>query len=224
MNKILSTLLVGAMTIGIFGCSKKNNAPANSSPVMFVNGWSPTAKIDAKVNGVVVPGAEAIAFQRASGYKYVTAGPSVSMGFYVTDLGDPVINQTVSLKSGSNYSVFIGGRLTQPTFLLTLDDLSAPTSSNARIRLVNLSPDSLHLTASAGSNFATNVGINSASVFTPVTAGQYDLKVVDPSNVSTAVILSSQMLNAGKIYTLMLTGSQSGTGNSGLKLTLLNNN
>ena len=218
------TVFLAAITIGFFSCKKNDGPPANTAPVMFVHGWSPTAKIDTKVNGVVVQGAEGIAFQKTSGYKYITAGPTVNIAFFVTDQGDQVTNQTVNLTSGKNYSVFVGGRLTQPTFLLTQDDLSTPTSSSARIRLVNLSPDSLSLTASAGSNFATNVGINSASAFTAVPAGQYDLKVVDPSNVSTAVILPSQVLSAGKIYTLMLTGSQSGTGNAALKVALLNNN
>jgi hypothetical protein len=149
----------------------------------------------------------------------------VDVAFYITNLGTKLISQPVALTAGNHYSIFAGGIITKPTFLLTTDDLSAPASSSAKIRVVNLASDSLNITGTAGTNnVATNVTSNTASAFSPITAGQYVIKVGDPAKLSTVVSTNSVMLAAGKIYTLIYTGSESGTGVSAINVTLLNNN
>ena len=208
----------------LYSCSKNNNAPANSSGVMFVNGCAGT-NVDMKADGKLVQGATGIGFQKTSGYRYLTAGSAVNIAFYLVD-GTPLVSSAVNMTASKNYSIFTGGLVTSPTFLLVSDDLSSPTSSsNAKIRIVNLSHDSLNITAYAGTNsFASGVGINSASAFSQVQAGLYELKAGDPANISTVISAGNQMLSAGKIYTLLYTGSQSGSGLSALKISLVNNN
>jgi len=165
-----------------------------------------------------------ISFRGNTGYKPVTSG-SANIVYYLTNLGTPVSNVTSTLVTGGYYTAFSGGVITAPTFLLTTDDLTAPASGMAKIRFVNLSPDAQTVTAYAQTTaFATGVTSQSASAFFPVTAGAYEIKAGDPSNISTVISAGQQTLAAGKIYTVMLTGTATGSGVSGLQLTMLNNN
>ncbi|MBS1689965.1 MAG: DUF4397 domain-containing protein, partial [Bacteroidetes bacterium] len=63
----------------------------------------------------------------------------------------------------------------------------------------------------------------SSSSFTSVTPGSYTIKAGDPANISTVVSVAQQ-IDAGKIYTVVLTGTLSGSGTSGLTLTVFKNN
>ncbi|MES2701376.1 MAG: DUF4397 domain-containing protein [Bacteroidota bacterium] len=225
MKKVVCVLGVFAVVLGFAACKKKDGAPANAASVMFVNGAAGTSRIDVKHDNKNVDGAQGITFLKSSGYKYITAGSAVDLDMYLSDLGTPLVSQTPTLDAGKSYTVYAGGLITSPSFVLSLDDLAAPATSKAKVRLVNLSPDSMSVSVSAGTTtFASGVGRYSVSGFEQLAAGQYDIKSVDPANISTAVILSGQTLSAGKIYTLILTGTQAGTGQSSLKLSVINNN
>jgi hypothetical protein len=218
-------LLVAMSVMGMYGCKKDNSAPANSASVMFVNGCAGTTGIDAKIDNVNVSGAANLAFSYGSGYKYVKAANSVIVGFYLTNVGTPVTTDTVSISPNLHYTAFSGGLITAPTFVLTLDDMAAPATNNAKLRFINLSNDIMSVTATAQNQVIDSVVTSmKVSPYIQVPAGNYELKAGDPSNINTVVSTGSTSLAAGKIYTLMLTGSLAGTGSSALKLTLVNNN
>lgn len=225
MYKSFAALLCFAAIVSATGCKKKENPPANAASVAFVNACAGTTGIDAKANGTIVSGAANIGFLGNSGYKGVTSGSAVTLAYFLTNVGTPVSSQSATLAAGAHYTAFCSGLLTAPSFLLTTDDLSAPSSSNAKIRLVNLSPDNMSLTASAHTTkFAEAVTSLKASSFYSIAAGSYDLQAGDYSQPGTVVVAGTQQLAAGKIYTLIMTGTINGTGPSALKITLLNNN
>ncbi|HYK57525.1 MAG TPA: DUF4397 domain-containing protein [Flavisolibacter sp.] len=222
MKKIL--LFVFAAGLFASSCSKKDKTPPNSAAVTFVNGCAGT-KIDAKVNGANVQNAQAINFQKASPYVYVTAGNNINVAYYITDLGTPLINRSTNFAVNGHYSVFAGGLVTTPFMLFTTDDFSSPATNSSKVRFVNLSPDSLSFDVAVGSTkVASGVSVADASGFTPVIAGTYEIKAGQPNNISSFISGGQQQFAAGKIYTIILTGTQSGTGVSALKLTLLTNN
>lgn len=217
----LSVMIVG----GFYGCKKKNPAPSNAGSVLFVNGCAGTDAIDAKVDYKAVSGAQNLGFTANSGYKYVTAGQNVNISFYITNKGTQVIKKTVTIANGVYYSAFCGGPITAPTFLLTTDDRSAPAQNTAKVRFVNLSNDSLNVTANASAMVIdSNVTSMKITSYLQVPAGTYELKAGDPKDLSTVVSTGTASLGAGKIYTLMLTGNKMGTGTSALKLTVMGNN
>ncbi len=221
--------LLAIMAVSFFcGCKKGNPAPANSASVMFVNGCAGTLPgIDAKVDNVNVSGAANITFTGNSGYKYVKAGAAVTLGIYLTNSGTPVTAESVSITTNKHYSAFSAGLITSPSFLFTQDDMSAPASNTVKVRFVNLSKDTLSYTANA-QNTVIGSGITSLKItsFAQVPAGNYELKAGDPSNINSFISTDPKTLSlaAGRIYTLMLTGTLAGTGASALKLTLVNNN
>ena len=226
MKKI--SLLVSAIAItAIFSeCTKNKTGPNTNATVMFVNGCAGTTGIYTKVNGNNV-GPSSINFFANSGYQNVTASSSVGINFYLTNLGTSLINGTPALTAGSHYSVFAGGIITSPSFVPVADDLTSPTSGNAKIRFINLSSDNLNESFSVGTQTVdSNILYTHCSPYYQVTAGAYVIKAVDPSNIPAAVITPSTTLGAGKIYTVMLTGSQSASSGStsGLTLTIINNN
>jgi len=234
MNKLtvsMKNTLVAALSValisGMYGCKKNNPEPSNSANVMFVNGCAGTLPgIDTKLDNINVSGAANIAFGNNSGYKNVKAGTAINIAYYLTNVGTPVTSSTVNINKDMHYSAFSGGIITSPTFVFVQDDMTAPANNTAKIRFVNLSPDAMSVTANVQNNVIdSNVTSLEVSPYLSVTAGAYELKAGDPSNINTVVTIGgSQTLGAGKIYTLMLTGTVAGTGVSALKLTLINNN
>lgn len=215
-----------AIALILSACSKNNSGPSNVANVMFVNGCVLATNIDIKVNNVQENGATSIPFLGNSGYQNVTAGSAIQIAYYLANPLTLLDTQTNTLIANTHYSVFAGNSLVSThSFLLTKDDLTLPTSSNAKIRFVNLSSDALNETASVGdSTFATGITSTNASAFYQMPAGSYVIKAGDPSNISTVVTTNTTILAAGKIYTVILTGNQTGSGTSALTLTVINNN
>lgn len=225
MKKIL--LPAALIAIASFcACKKKETVPENSAPVMFVNGCAGTLPaIDAKVDEVNVSGALNMPYTNGSGYKNVKAGAAVKISYYITNAGTPVVNGTYNITTGKYYSAFAAGLITSPSLVVTQDDMTAPTASSAKIRFINLSPDIMNVTANVSNNIIdTAVIYKEVTGFLNVTAGTYDLKAGDPTNINTVKALDAKTLAAGKIYTLMLSGTQAGTGESALRLTLISHN
>ena len=229
MKKALLSLTILAVVFTFPACKKKDNPAPTTAGIMFVHGCaagSTPINLDAKANNVAVVNASNKPFLQNSGYQNVTAGTGVNLSFFVTGLS-LLTSASENLTVGAHYTAFAGGTVLAPTFVFTTDDLNAPTSGNAKIRFVNLTNDTLHITANVQSNvIATGVNSKGVSPFVEVAAGTYSIKAGDPANLGSVVILGSgsQQLGAGKIYTLMLTGALSGSGTSGLMLTLITNN
>ncbi len=218
MKNLFLLLPVVVVAFAFGGCSKKNNGPSNTASVMFVNGCVLATNIEVKSNNAVVTGAGNVPFTGTSGYQNVTGG-STQIEYYVTSPLTLIDTQSISLTIGKHYSVFFANSLvTSPSLKLYEDDLTAPPSGYAKIRFANLSSDALNETASVGdSTFASNITSGGCSGFYQVLAGTYVIKAGDPSNIST-VINFTQLLEAGRIYTIILTGNQSGSGTSGLQM------
>jgi hypothetical protein len=226
MRNICLSFSVLALAFAFSGCSKNNNGPSNVASVMFVNGCVLATNINIEVKNVAQPNASNIAFFGTSGYQNVTAGSGILISYYLSNPVTLLSSQTVNLTAGTHYSVFAGnGLVTTPSFLLTTDDLTAPATGYAKIRFVNLSSDSLNETATVGdSTFAVGVTSTTTSGFYQMLAGSYAVKAGDPLHISSVVTTPSTLLAAGKIYTVILTGSESGSGTAGLTLTFINNN
>ncbi len=203
----------------------KTTAPVNSANVMFVNGCVSAGTVSAKANSVTVSGATNISFLMSSGYQYVTAGSEVNLTFFEGSTGTPLASRAENIAASGHYSVFAGGIAGAPDYLFTTDDLSSPASGNAKVRFVNLSPDNLNETATANDTIITQgISGNTASGFFQLRAGSYYLDAFDPLNRNAIVPADTVVFVAGRIYTVLLTGTGSGTLTTNLQLSLINNN
>lgn len=204
------------------GCSK-SSAPLNSANILFVNGCISASSVGVKANNTSITGATDIPFLANSSYRYVTAGADVYLTFYS---GNPFASRTVNITASDDYSAFIGGSLSAPIYLFTTDDLTPPESGNAKVRFVNLSPDNINESVAANDTLvAQGIATNTISTYYQVAQGGYFMKAFDPGNRNTIISGDTVVLVAGKIYTVMLTGTLADSGTtSGLVLTVIHNN
>lgn len=234
MKKLLSLSFLAA--IMLFGACKKSSGPSNNASVMFVYGCSGiNGNLSVTANNTPVPSAQNLTFLGTSGYQNITSGSAVPISFNIlgTTSGStaPLTSGTASFTTGTDYSVFASGSTAALSVFYTTDDLSAPASGNAKIRLVNLSSDNLSLTgttAASGSTttnmFASGVNKTSISGFAQMPAGTYKILVEDTTHATaTSYILPSQVLTAGKIYTILYTGINGGGGSFGYIATVITN-
>ncbi len=228
MKNILISFSIVAIAVAFSGCSKSNNGPSNIANVNFVNGCNGSLNIDTKVNNTKLIAASNLPYFKYSGYQNVTGGASVAINLFLTNQGTPLCNGTPALTAGDYYTVFAGGIVTHPTFVVTTDDLTAPTSGNAKVRFINLSSDTLNESCYIGTQkLDSNLVNNAVTSFSEITATTgVAVLLQDPSHAAPAYIaqLASQPFSAGKIYTIMLTGTSTVSGTGGLTLTVINNN
>jgi len=229
MKKALLSLSVLTVMFAFAACKKNNPAPANTASVMYVNGCAGASNVDVSVNGTKLASASNLAFSKNSGYQSVTLNPTTtSIAYALTATGTPLVNGTETLTVNGHYTAFAGGLVTgtSTSFVFTSDDLTAPASGMAKVRFVNLSSDNLNLNCFIGSQkIDSGVTMGSVTPFFSVTATtSATLLLQDPANPTKLAQLTAQTYSAGKIYTVMLTGTSTGTLTSALMLTTISNN
>ena len=227
MKKPMLLTAASLLLLTAFSCKKSNNnPPANSASVMVVNGCTGTANTGVSVTagGTAISNATNMPFLKTSGYQYITAGTSVAIVYNLTGVGT-LVSGTLSATTDQHYSVFAGGSITHPTYLSTSDDLTA-VSGMAKVRFVNLSPDALNEKCYIG-NVAidSNISANSVSQFHSIAATTATTVTMDdpatfPANLAQ---LNNTTFSAGKIYTVVLTGTAAGSGAPALAITVITN-
>ncbi len=224
MKKVFSFASI-VVFAALAACTKPGGSgPVTTAQVMFVNGCAGTVNVNVTEQGTAVPNATNMAFFGSSGYQTLSKGTD-SIAFVLTSTGTPLVSSSVAFAAKANYSVFLGGLVSKVGILAVNDDMAAPTSGDFKIRIVNLSLDALSLTGNAGTTaFATGIGPMAASAFQSVAAGSFGIAVGDPSDISTVKTLATQQYVSGKIYTVIYTGTSTGSLTSGYTVTLINNN
>ena len=204
-------LLVCLVTTLAIGCNKtKDTTPANAAHVVFVNGCTATGDIYVADSLKTLSGAGVVAFDTTVGYQSLAAGTE-AMLVYISSFGNsrPLQSATTTFYANDYYSVFLGGTITKPYFFVATDDLSAPANGMAKIRFVNISPDTLSETVTVGSNLlAVHVGPAGITPFNSVIAGKYAITSSDPDKINSSDTLLARMYVADSIYTIVLTGSR----------------
>jgi hypothetical protein len=123
-------------------------------------------------------------------------------------------------------------KATADSLILFYDDLAAPAAGKAKIRFVHLAPGNDNVDfgiagqtalftnttyGRAGGSVLTGTGFNTWSIgpFVTVDAGTVNFQVTKTSDHSAVSILNNQLSNinlqAGKIYTIYINGTQGGT-------------
>jgi hypothetical protein len=169
---------------------------------------SPDApSVDVWVNGSVA--ISDLAFNEAT--DYVTLAPG-EYQIQVTATGgaaaDAVIDATVTLEAGTDYTVAAVGQLASIEPLVLIDDNSAPAAGKAHVRVVHTSPDApaVDVAVAGGPILISNLAFKSAADYLPVDAGVYDL-VVRPTGSDTSVLdISGFMADAGSVFTVFAVG------------------
>lgn len=133
-----------------------------------------------------------VAFPAISNYLEVPAGEhQVAVAPAGQGMSSAVINTKVTVTAGNAYSVAAVGLLADNTLRAQVynDNLSAPATGKAHVRVLHLSPDApaVDVKAAGGPTLISGLAFPNASDYLPVDAGSYDLQVT-PAGGNTVVI------------------------------------
>lgn len=214
-----------ASSFALASCSDDNNpvAPVSQSSVMVVHASPDAPAVDLLVDNAVK--GTGLAFPANTPYLGVASGTrnvKVNVGGTTTT----VIEANLPLSAGAHYTVFATDSVSRLAPLVLTDDLTAPATGKAHVRFVHLSPNApaVDVAVTSGPTLFPNQAFRSASSFTPVTAGTYDLEVRVAGTSTVALPLPGVALQAGKIYTVFAKGFLGGSGAQALGAQIIVNN
>ena len=218
-------------TLLLASCGKDDQpAPApvvaDQGKVLFINAASHVAPTTLKF---LVDNTEkaSLAYGVRSDYQAFTTG---SHSVQVSSGAQTALTQPISIDKDKTYT-FVAGPAASSTAVagfLFPDDLTAPASGKARIRVIHLgqgvtTPIRLSQVTSTVSgpvvvDIVANVGPTTASSFTDFNAGTYGLSILDNSTTASLNPLAqvgdgtgsgtgTKNYEAGKIYTVVVSGT-----------------
>jgi len=169
-----------------------------------------------------------VPYKGASAYLKVNAG-SRALRITATGQTGTVLAANANIEANKSYSVFAYDSVSKIKFLVLEDNLAAPASGNAHVRVVHLSPnapavDIVNKANNQAVSPLSNLSFGQASAFTPLPAGTYNLGVAPAGTTTIVLNLDGVVLEAGKIYTLYASGSLTGTGNEAISVQTIVNN
>jgi hypothetical protein len=184
-------------------------------PSVFAQGSAKVRVIhaspDAPAVDVYVNGSKALTnvpFFTASSYLDLPAG---TYRVQVTPTGSPasaaVIDASATIEAGKAYSIAATGPVASIKPTIIVDDLSAPASGKAKVRVYHFSPDApaVDVKLADGTALISSLAFPDASDYLEVAAGSYDLQVTPAGNSAVVIDLPGTSLAAGKIYSVFAT-------------------
>jgi hypothetical protein len=229
MNKIKQAFAIAVLAL-VASCGKKNDDPdpvpvAQAAKAMFINGCIDSGPLRVSVNNTTATNIEGVSYLTNTNYADIAPGSQVRVAFLLPNSNAKLPEISQDFAVNNYYSVFAAGVITSPSTFVTTDDMTAPPAGMAKVRFVNLSPDMQNESVYIGSTkIDSNVTYKEATTFVPVAAGTHRVFAQDPTNPPGAQYLENQVFAAGKIYTVILAGMQTGTGSAVLTLKLIANN
>ncbi|MFM2268868.1 MAG: hypothetical protein RL757_2309 [Bacteroidota bacterium] len=212
--------MAAAVATALLTTSCGGSDPVEPTPVktygkvLFSHSAYNAPRVQVLVDGVAI-GTDSIGYTQNSQYKDVQTGARRIVHVHVG--ANAVLTDTLPLLNKDvNYSYFVyrdsANRLRR---LFTSDDLAAPASGKAKIRLFHAGYDAgaVNVEAVAPNGVATSnntfsiVAFENLTSATELTAGTYDLKIKIPGTLSILKSINGISLEAGKVYTLVLSGN-----------------
>ncbi len=206
-------MLLAAVATCVSSCHKDNpsvTSPAIFAYIMTTNAAENSASQDLLIdNGDVVE--STVTYAQSSGYLNVVSGPHA--GQFVTTT-TTTINSTfgLTLQGGQYYSIYYTGGKVASSAVIAQDDLSAPDAGKAKVRFVQLSPAApaaVDFGMSATNKMAIGITYKSVSPYYQVDANTNFF--LYPAGSATASLSIPAAVQAGKIYTIYISGASAAT-------------
>jgi LPXTG-motif cell wall-anchored protein len=201
---VLSVVLVLSLALATSALAQ------DMARVRVVHASPDAPAVDVWVNGNV-------AFSNAP-FTGITDYASLAAGSYqvqVTPTGatEPiVIDATLDLAAGTDYTVVAVGQLANIEPLVLVDNNSAPAAGKAHVRFVHASPDApaVDIAVTGGPVLFSNVPFKGVGDYLPVDAGTYDLEARVAGTENVALSVPGVQLNEGTVYTIFAMGLAGG--------------
>jgi len=210
----LAATLAAAVLAALLALSSATAQSPGNGRVRVIHAAADAPPVDIFVNGQKA--VTALAFPKDTGYLSLPAGTYDVKVFVSPSAGTgiPVLQASLSVASGKDYTVLAVGEVSKNTLaLLPLEDNNAaPAAGQAHVRLVHASPDAPAVdvvVAGANTKIFSNVAYKGVGTYTPVPAGTYNLDATVASTGATAKSVTGLVLRDRTVYTVIATGPAS---------------
>lgn len=183
------------------------SAQTEQARIRVVHASPDAPNVDIWVNGSVA--VSNLAFEEATDYIALPAG---DYDIAVTPTGgtaaDAVIEATLTLEGGMDYTVAAVGQVAEIAPLVLEDNNVAPSAGKSHIRVVHASPDApaVDIAVAGGPVLIENLAFPTASDYLPVDAATYNLQV-RPTGTDTSVLdINGFVAEPGNVYTVFAVG------------------
>jgi len=159
-----------------------------------------------------------LAYGTSTGYQSIKSG-SHQVAIEPAGAGNTLLQQSISFASGSDTTVIASNFSSNIANLVLVDDNSAPTSGDFKIRIVNaapgLGPADVYIVAPATdlntvSPTVSNLAFGAAAGYQSLTAGSYEVVLTPVGEKFAAVDTGSLAFAAGQVRTFVGLNSPSG--------------
>ena len=218
--------VVGCVVVSLSACSgdSTNVGGINTARLRYVHAIADTSAVDVRIRGVLRSTLTAVPYGAATDYETVTSGllsvssqpaPSVSADAprSIANLG------TVFLNEGSTVTLIAIGEARDTVSARAagiggyLDDLTKPQTGQARVRVINASPDAgavdVYATLVGGTRTGvpTFAGIDYRSALTRnLPAGSYTFTITPLSDATVVFATTAAVLPDGGAQTIVILG------------------
>lgn len=215
----LAAVLLGLfIAFGLTACGGDDTPLVFNSSLRVMHASPNAPNVDVLVDNKVV--LTNVPYSAVSSYLTVTAAAH-EIKVNATGTSTTVIDVTPTLAKGAAYTVLAVGFLNSIQALIATDDLTAPSSGNAKLRVIHAAPDAGNVDVLVNDKVVlSNVPFQAISQYLTVPAGTYDIKV-NATGTSTTAIEASATVASGGIYTAVAIGSVATASTNPLALKIL---
>ncbi len=204
---VLATVLALALGAGVAGTGL---AQANPTRLRAVNAIPDGPSVDVLVDNSTV--FSNLAFTTVTPYTGATAG-SHDIKVVPTGSTTAVIDTTQVLQPNRDHTFIAAGTMSSPTSLLLVDDNTLPSSSQARVRFVHVSPNAPAVDVAVTGNgvLFSNVSFLSVGNYITVNAATVNLEVRQAGTSNVLLSIPNVTLSGSTVFTIFIMGLLNGT-------------
>jgi hypothetical protein len=181
-----------------------------------MNASPDVSNMDVTYNSVSL--GSSVAYGTTTGYQSVKSG-SQQLQIEPSGSSSDIVNQSISLNSGTDYTVLAANFSSSIDAVVFTDDNSAPSSGNVKIRVINAVPGigsvDVYVVTPGTDLFsvdatASNVAFESATGYQTEVAGSYEVYFTLPGQKFAFVDSGPFTLSSGQVRTLVGLNGQAG--------------
>ena len=191
---------------------------------MFVHAIADTGAVDVRVATTLTPALSAVPYGASSGYQAISSGPiqlSVQPSPSLTSASPRSLASLngIAAAVGSTFTFVAAGRARDTVsgnaagITAYVDDVSLPAAAQARLRIINASPDAgavdayVTLSGAAVGATPTFAGVDYRSALSrTLAAGTYAIRLTPLSDGATILATATLTLPAGGVQTIVVRG------------------
>lgn len=207
LKKLMAAFVaILSLTILFSSCDHEDPSIRGTASIRVIHSSETTGAVDLYSDDTKL-NSSAIAYAQSSSYFETQAGQK-TIEVRLSGTSQVVSTQSLELENGKQYTVYVTGNGGAGSSVVTTDDNSAPSSSQGKVRFINLSTltSSANLMVDNTTTLFSSVAFGSTSDFAMVAPGSHTFKA---SSAANANINATTTVNvqAGKIYTIYLAGT-----------------